>query len=247
MVCLGLVIRRLPHNAAVEQAADAFQFHPGRGTRHHPAVMKGGWILGICACGAALLAISGCAGMTANKRTYAGRPSVEVHGARLMMQVRPEGEAGGSYMVSAMIASAGVATLDGPFSWRIEATGRAGVHEALVVHRLHTRTATTNRSEWYPADRLGRRALFRPVKREPGVVRARYEIPGLLQVKPREDGRLTVTADVSVKAGATWRRATVRFQLDPAEKRQSEFIFLPAEIVKGLGTDPEDWDDPMWD
>jgi hypothetical protein len=185
--------------------------------------------------------------MTAAKRTYAGRGGADVHGAALVMQVRPEGDAGGAFLFSAMVVGAGSATLDGPFAWRIEATGRAGVHEELVVHRLHTRTATTGRSEWYPPDRLGRRAFFRPVKGDPGSARARYEIPGLLDVRPREDGALTVTADVSVKASGSWRRATVRFKLDPDEKRQTEVIFLPAEIIEGLATDPADWDDPRWD
>jgi hypothetical protein len=39
----------------------------------------------------------------------------------------------------------------------------------------------------------------------------------------------------------------VRFRLDPAEKRHSEVLFLPAEIVKGIGSNPADWDDPLWD
>lgn len=195
----------------------------------------------------AAILLAGCASLTATKRTYAGHRGATVNGATLTLQVRPEGDAGGSYMFSAMVVGAGVATLDGPFRWRIEAIGRDGVHEELVVHRLHTRTATTGRSEWYPADRLGRRALFRPVKDQPGTARARYEIPGQLVVKPREDGALTVTADVSVKATGRWRRATVRFRLDPAEKRQTDVIFLPAEIIEGIGTDPADWNDPLWD
>ena len=37
------------------------------------------------------------------------------------------------------------------------------------------------------------------------------------------------------------------FHLDPAEKRQDEFIFLPAEIVRSIGNDPADWEDPAWD
>jgi hypothetical protein len=39
----------------------------------------------------------------------------------------------------------------------------------------------------------------------------------------------------------------VKFRLDPAEKRQDEFIFLPAEIVRSIGSDPADWEDPAWD
>ncbi len=206
------------------------------GWRVRGALALAGWAL-----------LAGCASLSANKRTYSGGAGAEVNGARLVLQVRPEGEVPGSMMFSAMVVSAGVATLDGPFAWRVEATGAAGRHEELVVHRLHTRTAVSGRSEWYPAAQLGRRALFRPVKDAPGTVRARYDIPGLLQVKPREDGALTVTADVSVKAGGRWRRAVVRFRLEPDEKRHAEVIFLPAEIVRGIGTDPADWEDPMWD
>jgi len=197
-------------------------------------------------CAAALLC-AGCAAFRAEKRTYAGHGGAEVGGARVVLQVKPEGSAGGSFMFSAMVLGAGMATLDGPFSWRIVATGRQGVHEQLVVHRLHTRTAKTKREEWFPKDQLGRYAEFRKVRGEPGVVRARYPIPGRLEVKPGEDGAITVTADVSVMARGRWKRATVKFHLDPDEKIQSEVIFLPAEIIESIGVDPEDWDDPMWD
>lgn len=94
---------------------------------------------------------------------------------------------------------------------------------------------------------LGKRADFRPINATPGRTRAIFEIPGLLEVKPREDGSLTVLADVSVQSAGQWQRRLLKFRLDPAEKRQDEFIFLPAEIVKGLGSDPTDWEDPGWD
>ena len=193
-----------------------------------------------------LLATS-CAALSAKKRNYARGAAVPVNGAQVTLGVKPEGTAGGSYVVSAMIVSGGVATLDGPFRWRIEATGEEGKQQALVVHRLRTTTAVTRRDEWYPEKHLGQRAAFRPVKASPGRTRATYEIPGRLEVKPREDGALTVLADVSVQAAGTWQRRLLKFRLDPAEKRQDEFIFLPAEIVRGLGTDPADWDDPGWD
>lgn len=195
----------------------------------------------------AVMVLPGCAALVAKKHTYGSRTGVAVNGARVSLQVKPEGSGGGSFMVSAMVVSGGVATLDGPFRWRIEATGVSGKHESLVIHRLRTRTATTRRDEWYPQKHLGRRADFREVKSAPGEARAVYEIPGTLQVKPREDGALDILADLSVKAAGRWERRTVKFRLDPAEKRQDEFIFLPAEIVRSIGSDPADWDDPAWD
>ncbi len=191
--------------------------------------------------------LASCAAISAKKHTYVRGAAVTVNGAGVSLGVKPEGTAGGSFMVSAMVVSGGVATLDGPFRWRIEALGEEGKQQALVVHRLRTTTTATKRDEWYPEKHLGRRAEFRPVKAEPGRTRAVFEIPGYLEVKPREDGALTILADVSVQTAGRWQRQLLRFRLDPAEKRQDEFIFLPAEIVKSLGSDPADWQDPGWD
>ena len=188
-----------------------------------------------------------CAAISAKKHTYGGSAAAPVNGAAVSLSVKPEGSAGGSFMVSAMVVSGGMATLDGPFRWRIEATGEPGKQESLVVHRLRTITSTTKRDEWYPEKHLGRRAEFRPVKADPGRSRAVFEIPGYLDVKPREDGVLTILADISVQMAGRWERRLLKFRLDPAEKREDEFIFLPAEIVKGLGSDPADWEDPGWD
>ena len=102
--------------------------------------------------------------LIAKKNTYdsaASSPPVRVNGAEIRMQVKPEGTSGGSYALSAMVVSAAVATLDGPFRWRIEATGEAGRQEYLVVHRIRTRTGKTGRDEWYPAGLLGKKADFK--------------------------------------------------------------------------------------
>ena len=195
----------------------------------------------------ALALLPGCAAIVAKKHTYAAAGGAEVNGASVSLRVKPEGTDGGTYALSAVVVSAGMATLDGPFRWRIEATGQEGVHEHLVVHRLHTRTSVTRRDEWYPVKHLGRHAAFRAVTGEPGTARAVYEIPGLLEVKPREDGALEILADLSVTAKGRSRRQRLRFRLDPAMKREDEFIFIPAEIVRGIGTDPADWEDPGWD
>jgi hypothetical protein len=193
------------------------------------------------------LLLTHCAAISARKHTYARGAAVPVNGAEVSLSVKPEGTAGGSFVVSAMVVSGGMATLDGPFRWRIEALGETGKQEALVIHRLRTTTSATKRDEWYPERHLSRRAEFRPMKAEPGRSRAVFEIPGFLEVKPREDGALTILADVSVQMAGRWQRRLLKFRLDPAEKRQDEFIFLPAEIVKGIGSDPADWEDPGWD
>jgi hypothetical protein len=197
---------------------------------------------------AVAMASVSCFSLTAGKHTYsASSPAVRVNGADIRMQVKPEGTDGGSYAVSAMVVSAAVATFDGPFSWRLEALGRAGDHQSLVIHRIHTRTGKTKRSEWYPATHLGRRADFREVKDKPGTARAVYPIPGILLVKPRVDGALEVMVDLSISGQGRHERKTVRFRMDPSEKRQDEFIFVPTEIVNNIGKSPDEWEDPGWD
>lgn len=190
----------------------------------------------------------GCMSLIASKRTYhASSPAVTVGGAEVRMQVRPEGDAGGSYAVSAMVVAAAVATLDGPFSWRIEASGELGKQSHLVVHRVRVRTAKTHRDEWYPSPHLGRRADFKAIQEAPGKSRAIYPIPGLLAVKPREDGELSVDVDLSVVSGGRVDRKLVRFRMNPAEGRRDEFIFVPAEIVNSIGKPLEETDERGWD
>jgi hypothetical protein len=194
--------------------------------------------------------LSGCVSLRAAKHTYdtaASSPAVTVNGARVRLQLKPDGTSGGSYVVSAMVVSAAVATLDGPFRWRIEATGEAGRQESLILHRLRTRTETTRRDEWYPAVHLGRRVEFQSRNGANGVWRAVYDIPGQLRVKPREDGALEVQADLSVVANGRRKRRLVRFRLEPSQKRQDEFIFVPTEIVKSIGKSPAEWEDTGWD
>lgn len=186
--------------------------------------------------------------LIASKHTYSASSSpVRVNGSDIRMQVKPEGTDGGSYAFSAMVVGAAVATFDGPFSWRLEATGIAGEQESLVIHRIHTRTGKTKRDEWYPASYLNKRADFKSVKSDPGHSRAVYPIPGRLVVKPREDGSLVVTVDLTVRTLGRRERKLVRFNMDPSEKRDDEFIFLPAEIVQNIGKSPDEWEDPRWD
>jgi hypothetical protein len=194
------------------------------------------------------LALSGCVSLTASKHTYtASSPPAMLNGAEIRMQVKPEGTDGGSYALSAMVVTAAIATFDGPFRWRIEALGQAGSHESIVIHRIHLRTGKTKRDEWYPTAHLGRRADFRLLPGDPAAARAYYPIPGLLVVKPREDGDLAVTVDLSVTRSGKSERRLIRFRMDPSQQRQDEFIFLPVEIAKSIGTSPADWEEPGWD
>ena len=193
----------------------------------------------------AIVLLPSCASLRADKRTYtASSPAADVGGATVRMQVRPEGTEN-AFSFSAMVVTAAVATFDGPFRWRIEAGGVPGRHEKLIVRRIRTRTATTGRDEWYPASGLNRYALFKP--QPDGTSRAIYPIPGLLRVKPLEDGALTVDVDLAVVAGGRETRRMVRFRMNPAEGRRDEFVFLPAEIARNIGKSPDEWEEGGWD
>ena len=196
------------------------------------------------------VAQSSCISLIAKKHTYgtaASSPPVRVSGTDIRMQVKPEGTEGGSYALSAMVVSAAVATFDGPFRWRLEATGEMGRQEYLVVHRIRTVTGKTHRDEWYPATHLGKRADFTRSKGETGATHAVYPIPGLLKVKPLEDGALDVYVDLSLVSAGRRERKLVHFRMSPSEKREDEFLFVPTEIVRSIGKSPENWDDSGWD
>jgi hypothetical protein len=201
---------------------------------------------------AAIIAIaaglSNCASIISQKNTYGHEgPGVKINDATVRMQVSPQGAGNGSVALTAMVVSTAIAKLEGPFRWRIEAQGTPGVHQSLVVHRIHTTTELSKRSEWYPAHLLNQKANFRVSKDHPEVARARYEIPGLLQVDSQKDGKLTILADISVSSGKGRERKLVKFRLAPQHKKANEMIFLPVEIVKSAGKDWEDMEDPSWD
>lgn len=170
-----------------------------------------------------------------------------INGAQVRMQVNPQGAADGAFALSAMVVSTAVATMEGPFRWRLDVTGTPGVHESVFVHRIHTSTQKSKRSEWYPVRKLDKIANFRTTKDSPSVSKARYEIPGLLQVTSEKDGPLTILADITIATKSSKERKVVKFLLDPTQKRADEFIFLPVELVKTIGKDWEDIEDPSWD
>jgi len=208
--------------------------------------MKGFIISAMMASGITVL-LNGCAALVADRHTYeseAESPAVVINGATVRLRMKAEGTENGSFAISAMVVTAGKATFDGPFRWRVDATGEPGRHEWLQVHRIRTRTAISKRDKWYPERHLGERAAFRP--RDDGF-RARYQIPGLLNVKPREDGALDVLVDLTVRADGRSVRQVARFRMGPAHKEANEFIFFPAEIVSSIGKSAENWDESGWD
>jgi hypothetical protein len=201
----------------------------------------------LAAVGLLSVLLTSCASLIADKHTYdagAASPAVVVNGATVRLRMKPEGTGKGSMAVSLMVVSAAKATMDGPFRWRLDAEGREGHHEWVIVHRIRTLTSITKRDERYPERHLGERASFR--KRE-DAFRASYLIPGVLNVKPREDGALEVLVDLTVRADGRSVRQTARFRMQPAHKRADEFVFIPAEIVNHIGKPKEDWEESGWD
>ena len=195
------------------------------------------------------LALPGCMGFYGNRSTYGQTGGgAKINAAIVSMQVKPEGTSGGSYALSAMVVGVGVANLDGPFRWRIEAVGKEGVHETMYVQRLRTVTSITKRDEWFPERWLGERTDFlRKKSYPPGEVRAVFDIPAKLDVKPSVDGALDVFAEVMIVAKGSRTSKAVKFHLDPAKKQDREVIFIPAEIVSSIGKPMSEWEEKGWD
>lgn len=188
----------------------------------------------------ACLSLSSCGHIFTKSHTYHESETVIINGAKVGSSVKPMGGKGG-FSFSAMIYMAGAATLDGPFIWRVIAEGAEDEHVSMVVHRVKVTTSETNRSEWYPTEHLGVVQPFKTFKREPGKVYANFQIPGKLKVFPREDGDITMLADVSVTSKTRTERKLVKFQMASNSTKDVEFINVPAEIVRGIGKDPREW------
>ncbi len=187
------------------------------------------------------LVLGSCGHIYTKSNTYSKVSGVDINGAIVRSAVKPNGGKGG-LSLSAMVYMAGAASLDGPFLWRIEAEGKEGVHEKLIVHRLKVDTSKTKRSEWFPQERLGRYARFKPVPKKPGVTFANYQIPGELEVMPKEDGDIQITADVSVVSNQRTQRKIIQFNMASSKESDTEFLFIPGEIVKSFGKeDPTMW------
>jgi len=188
------------------------------------------WSLTLCSCGH----------IFTESHTYQKSQTVAINGAQLGCAVKPVGGKSG-LSFSAMVYMAGSATLDGPFVWRIEAEGKEGEHQSIVVHRVKVITSKTKRSEWCPRQHMGYLTAFKPYKKEPGKVYAVCQIPGKLKVYPREDGDITILADVAVTSNQGTRRKLVKFELKANTVKDVEFINVAAEIAEGSNKDPREW------
>ncbi len=185
--------------------------------------------------------LSSCGHIMTKSHSYQKSEAVEINGAKLSGSVKPMGGKSG-FGFSAMIYMAGSATLDGPFIWRVEAEGKKDLHLHMLVHRVKVITSKTKRSEWYPEEHLGYQTPFEASEKEPNRVFAVFQIPGKLKVYPREDGDITILADVSVTSKKGVGRNLVKFNLMAETTKDVEFISLPSEIVKGSSEDPRDWE-----
>jgi hypothetical protein len=104
--------------------------------------------------------------------------------------------------------------------------------------------AITRCDEWFPIRWLGTRTDFtRKKSYAPGEVKAVFNIRAKLDVKPSVDGALEVFADVTIVAERQRVRKTVKFRLDPANKKDRETVFIPAGIVSGIGKPMSEWEE----
>ena len=168
-------------------------------------------------------------------------PAVEVNGAQVKSALKPMGGKAG-IAISAMIVAGGTGTLDGPFLWRVEAEGQEGVHEYLRVNKIRVTTETTKRDEWYPRSKLNINAPFVKIPGEEGKTFAQYQIPGKLTVMPRDDGKVIIHMNVSVKASGKVKSKWIKVSLEPESKWKTDTVFLPTEVVKSFRGDPRQWD-----
>ena len=188
--------------------------------------------------------LSSCAQFFVKDRTYEPTGGLSLNGAEVSSNVKPMGGKAGA-SISAMVYNAGFGETDGPFLWRIEALGQEGVHESLTVHKILVRTDKTKRSEPYPAKWLGEPSPFELMrgKENEGKVFAKYQMPGRLEVFPEVDGKITMEADISIKANGKSQRQKVSFAMEPKVGRETQTIFIPTELVNSFGRkDPTEWD-----
>ena len=196
----------------------------------------------ICLTATVISLLSSCGHILTKSNTYDTSSSVVINGAKVSSGVKPNGGKAG-FSISAMIYMAGSAKLEGPFKWRIEAEGKSDEHLSMVVHRLKVETSKTKRNEWYDRKKLGVRTKFVSYKKEAGKSFAVYQIPGILKVFPKEDGNISIIADITITSKKRSERKLVKFSLAAEhDKKETEFLFFPAEIVNSFGQrDPREW------
>ncbi|WP_411846788.1 hypothetical protein AAFN60_04440 [Roseibacillus persicicus] len=187
--------------------------------------------------------LTSCAQFFVKEKTYEATGGAEVNGAAVTSAVKGMGGKAGA-SVSAMVYNAATGETDGPFLWRIEARGEEGVHESMTIHSLRTKTELTKRNEPFPAKWLGEAMPFEPLKgrKNKGKVFAKFQPPGKLEVFPEVDGKITMEADLTIRANGRNERRKVSFEMEPKVGRTAETLFLPGEIVNSLGKkDPTEW------
>lgn len=188
-----------------------------------------------------MLILSSCGHIYTKSDGYAESSKATVNSAEVNAAFYPNGGQGG-FSVSAMVYMAGAAKLEGPFLWRVQAKGIENVHESLTVHRVKVETETTKRSEWFPTKYLNKVQKFTPYKKTPGVSYAYFQMPGELKVIPKEDGLVTLLVDLSIKTTSKTERKSVVFKMSPSKTSDTEFIFIPTEIIDSMSDDPREWD-----
>lgn len=140
-----------------------------------------------------------------------------------------------------IVFRAGTAELDGPFHWKINMVGKAGVHQSMQVHGVQIKTQRTMRTASYPASMLGGQNYFVPIseKENESTVVASYTLPGELQLYPKADGKITVSMDLSITTAERTEREWVTFTLLPNEKLSKSFVFAPTTI--DYNGEPAEW------
>ena len=188
-----------------------------------------------------VLFLVSCGHVMTKSESYTQGEAVSINGASVRSAVKPNGGKQG-FSFSAMVYTAASVSLDGPFLWRIEADGKEGVHESMVVHQIRVTTSETKRSEWFPSKYLGESVPFKPKRGAKGESFAQFQLPGDLEVYPKKDGEITIEASISVKSNSRTERQNVSFSLNPESSRGVETLNVGGEIIKSFqGKDPTEW------
>lgn len=190
-----------------------------------------------------MLSSSSCVHVFTKSNTYDTSVSTVVNGATISTSIKPK-EVKPGPTLSAMVYMAASAKQKGPFAWRIEAEGVKGQHATMVVHRLKVETEKTNRKNWFDSNKLGKTTKFIRYEKEPNKCFAIFKVPGELRVSSETDGNITVYADITITTNQKSVRKGVKFNLAAElNKREAEFISIPAEVINSFGEkDPREWD-----
>ena len=192
------------------------------------------------------IALPSCVGFYLNENTYqATSEGTDINGADVKIALKPMG--GKSYgSISALVVGIGAGSTDGPFIWRVEATGQEGVHESIWVNFIQVSTSETERSEPLPQEYLGGETQFIQMKGKDNADKsfANHQFPGKLEVYPKKDGEISIKADISVKTvNGQVRRKVLKYTLSPDSSKGFESVFIPTEIINSFGgEDPTEWD-----